>query len=170
MNATHNQCESKLAPARDSSTKKIRRISACVLGRSALDQKAMNENDMISLDALSDDALAISMCEACGENPMFPGDAQGNQWRWQDYLECVPQFRKSVVHYYDTWMNAPSKRPAEAFAYCSTCVLCGKHFAKTVPAGRFTGLCEDCECPEDYHSGLIDEGWECCPNCGLPLC
>lgn len=36
---------------------------------------------------------------------MFSGDARGNEWRWQDYIECVPQFRRSVEHYADTYEN-----------------------------------------------------------------
>lgn len=32
------------------------------------------------------EAAARAMCVACGENPDHSGDAQGNPFRWQDYL------------------------------------------------------------------------------------
>jgi len=58
------------------------------------------------LSAFSDAVLAMAICEACGENPMFKGDARGNKWRWQDYLECVPKFRKAVDCSADNCDNA----------------------------------------------------------------
>jgi hypothetical protein len=34
-------------------------------------------------------AAAIAICQACGENPHHTGDARGNNYRWQDYLEIA---------------------------------------------------------------------------------
>lgn len=31
------------------------------------------------------DAVAIAICEACGDKPTHIGDAGGNAFRWQDY-------------------------------------------------------------------------------------
>ncbi|MDY7806149.1 hypothetical protein [Burkholderia stagnalis] len=31
------------------------------------------------------EAVARAICDACGEQPEFPGDARGNAFRWQDY-------------------------------------------------------------------------------------
>ena len=52
--------------------------------------------------SLPDYVLAHAICEACGEEPMHLGDTRGNDWRWQDYLECVPQFKQSIRHYLNT--------------------------------------------------------------------
>ena len=35
------------------------------------------------------EALARAICASCDENPDHSGDAQGNVWRWQDYLPCA---------------------------------------------------------------------------------
>ena len=32
------------------------------------------------------EAVARAICEACEESPDHQGDAQGNEYRWQDYL------------------------------------------------------------------------------------
>jgi hypothetical protein len=34
-------------------------------------------------------AAAIAICKACGENPDHAGDARGNDYRWQDYIEIA---------------------------------------------------------------------------------
>ena len=34
-------------------------------------------------------AVARAICTACQENPDHHGDARGNQYRWQDYLEAA---------------------------------------------------------------------------------
>lgn len=33
--------------------------------------------------------VARAICSACGENPDHCGDARGNDWRWQDYLDVA---------------------------------------------------------------------------------
>ena len=33
--------------------------------------------------------VARAICVACGENPEHTGDAQGNEKRWQDYLDVA---------------------------------------------------------------------------------
>ena len=33
--------------------------------------------------------VARAICKACEENPDHPGDARGNQYRWQDYVEVA---------------------------------------------------------------------------------
>ena len=33
--------------------------------------------------------IARAICTSCEENPDHRGDAQGNQYRWQDYLPCA---------------------------------------------------------------------------------
>ena len=35
------------------------------------------------------EALARAICASCDEHPDHSGDAQGNVWRWQDYLPCA---------------------------------------------------------------------------------
>ncbi len=45
---------------------------------------------------IPDHILAKSICEACGENPNHVGDAGGNEFRWQDYLDVVSKFRSSL--------------------------------------------------------------------------
>ena len=35
------------------------------------------------------EALARAICTSCDDNPDRPGDCQGNQHRWQDYLPCA---------------------------------------------------------------------------------
>ena len=55
--------------------------------------------DSIDWLAVPNDAIAKSICEACGERPTDIGDARGNQWRWQDYSECVQQFKDSMGNY-----------------------------------------------------------------------
>ena len=52
-----------------------------------------------SLVSLSDEILAKSLCEAMGEDVHHKGDARGNDWRWEDYLECVDQFKK-IINFY----------------------------------------------------------------------
>ena len=38
------------------------------------------------------DRVARAICAACGENPEHTGDAQGNDKRWQDYLEVADRY------------------------------------------------------------------------------
>ena len=33
--------------------------------------------------------VARAICTACGENPDHQGDARGNQYRWQDYIDVA---------------------------------------------------------------------------------
>ncbi|MBN3776962.1 hypothetical protein G3O06_05175 [Burkholderia sp. Ac-20345] len=33
--------------------------------------------------------VAGAICSACGEQPMHQGDAAGNEYRWQDYLNVA---------------------------------------------------------------------------------
>jgi len=33
--------------------------------------------------------VARAICQACHENPDHKGDATGNDYRWQDYLEAA---------------------------------------------------------------------------------
>ena len=35
------------------------------------------------------EALARTICASCDENPDDRGDARGNGYRWQDYLDCA---------------------------------------------------------------------------------
>ncbi|CAK0780942.1 hypothetical protein CCP4SC76_7640017 [Gammaproteobacteria bacterium] len=35
------------------------------------------------------ESLARAICKACEENPDDRGDARGNDYRWQDYLDCA---------------------------------------------------------------------------------
>lgn len=35
------------------------------------------------------EAAARALCTACDENPDHKGDAQGNDFRWQDYVPLV---------------------------------------------------------------------------------
>lgn len=37
------------------------------------------------------DAVAIVICEACGDKPTHVGDAGGNAFRWQDYRPIAEQ-------------------------------------------------------------------------------
>lgn len=65
-------------------------------------RQGLTNSDLLSL---SDEMLAHVICEACGEEPMDIGDCRGNDWRWQDYMECIPQFWQSVRHYIDSGEN-----------------------------------------------------------------
>ncbi len=38
---------------------------------------------------LDREAAARAACEVCGDNPDHKGDARGNDYRWQDYLDVV---------------------------------------------------------------------------------
>jgi hypothetical protein len=40
-------------------------------------------------DAALRERVARTICEACEENPGHAGDARGNQFRWQDYLDIA---------------------------------------------------------------------------------
>ena len=33
--------------------------------------------------------VARAICAGCGDQPDHAGDAQGNEWRWQDYLDVA---------------------------------------------------------------------------------
>ena len=35
------------------------------------------------------ESIARAICASCDDNPDSPGDCQGNQYRWQDYLPCA---------------------------------------------------------------------------------
>lgn len=47
------------------------------------------------------DAVAIAICEACGDKPSHVGDAGGNAFRWQDYR---PIAEKAIAAY--EWAKA----------------------------------------------------------------
>lgn len=55
----------------------------------------MNPNTNTAKRALATDAearrecVARAICAACNENPDHRGDARGNAYRWQDYLEAA---------------------------------------------------------------------------------
>lgn len=42
------------------------------------------------------EATAKAICNACGENPDHRGDAQGNEFRWQDYLAVADAAIKAM--------------------------------------------------------------------------
>jgi hypothetical protein len=42
-------------------------------------------------------AIAKAMCEACGEGSMSPAKKSGNEWRWQDYIDCVEEFKECLI-------------------------------------------------------------------------
>lgn len=44
-------------------------------------------------------AVARTICSRCGENPDHRGDARGNQYRWQDYLEIADAAIQTVRAY-----------------------------------------------------------------------
>lgn len=41
--------------------------------------------------------VARAICVACDENPDHKGDAQGNDWRWQDYLPIANAAIESIA-------------------------------------------------------------------------
>ena len=64
-------------------------------------KKRDGSDSLYELVSLPDWLIAKAMCEACGEDVYQKGDARGNAFRWEDYLECVERFRKSLKFYAD---------------------------------------------------------------------
>jgi len=48
------------------------------------------------LPHMPSEKIARALCCACGEDPNAVGDAKGNDYRWQDFLECVLLFREAL--------------------------------------------------------------------------
>jgi len=64
-----------------------------------MSEKTDADDNLVFLVSLPDDILAKSLCEAMGEDVHHKGDDRGNDWRWEDYIECVDQFKKSINFY-----------------------------------------------------------------------
>lgn len=45
--------------------------------------------DLVAWEAKRRQAVASAICSACAENPDHRGDARGNDFRWQDYLDTA---------------------------------------------------------------------------------
>jgi len=75
-----------------------------------MNSNELNSNNLLSY--FSDYVIAHAICEACGEEPMHKGDCNGNDFRWQDYLNCVPQFRQSMNYYFESVANAKRRDDA----------------------------------------------------------
>jgi len=59
------------------------------MGEAKSTARSATTPDLAAWEAKRREAVARAICAACEENPDHRGDAQGNDFRWQDYLETA---------------------------------------------------------------------------------